>query len=163
MRHILNTHYQPPKTQSKAERQKEKAGRGKEEKGKEGRKEPQLTRRVEGRVIRGKTIRRQSPVPGCRGLEIPGLLAAILRLSIRRGLGIERRLSRGKNLSIEGGKLSGGRLGLHVRLSFLARLRPRHRGRQRRWWRWQHGPVHPVVPRRRSFARCLGRGSQLRG
>lgn len=120
-------------------------------------------RRLVRRVVRGKTIRRQSPVPRRGGLQIPGLLAAELRLSIGRSLGIERRLRRGKNLSIERWKRSGGRLGQHVRLSLPALLRARHWGRQRRWWRRQHGPVHPVVPRRRSFARSPGRGSQIRG
>lgn len=135
--------------------------KGRESKG--GPLEQHLTRRVVGRVIRGETIRRQPPVPRRRGLVIPGLLPAELRLTIRRGLGIERRLRRGKNLSIERGKCSGGRLGLHVRLSLPAGLRPHHRGRQRGRGRRQHGPVHPAVPRRRSFARSPWRGSYLRG
>lgn len=120
--------------------------------------EQQLTRRVVGRVIRGVTIRRQPPVPRRRGLEIPHRLAAELRLYIRRGLGIERRLRCGKKLSIERGERSGGRLGLHVGLSLLARL-----GRHRRWRRWHHGPEHPVVARRGSFARSPRRGSHLGG
>lgn len=97
-------------------------------------------RRLVRRVVRGKTIRRQSPVPRRGGLQIPGLLAAELRLSIGRSLGIERRLRRGKNLSIERWKRSGGRLGQHVRLSLPALLRARHWGRQRRWWRRQQHP-----------------------
>lgn len=121
------------------------------------------SRRVEGRVIRGKTIRRQSPVPRRRGLEIPRWLAAELRLYIQRGLGIERRLSRGRDLNIERRKRSGERLCLHVGLSLPARLGPRRRGRQRRWRRRQHGPVHPVVPRRSGFARGRQRGSHLGG
>lgn len=119
--------------------------------------------RVVGRVVRGKTIRRQPPVPGRRAWIIPDRLAAELRLDILRGLGIERGLRRGENLSIERGKRSGERLCLHVGLSRLARLGPRGRQRQRRWRRRQHGPEHPVVPRRSSLARGPQRRSQLRG
>lgn len=141
----------------------ERGGKKERKKAKGYHQEQQLTRRVVGRVIRGVTIRRQPPVPRRRGLEIPHRLAAELRLYIRRGLDIERRLRCGKKLSIERGERSGGRLGLHVGLSLLAWLGPRRRERHRRWRRWHHGPEHPVVARRGSFARSPRRGSHLGG